>query len=395
MDARALLRAHRAENRIKHPLATYSDAGKLFCKLCQDAVKTESLWDMHTRSQSHRQRLQALQQQQQQQQHNLPAQPFDESTHKRKRSENADEPMLDADQDPDTIRTKRSKLEIVTHGLGNGTEGAKDNDRITHTRRPSGTLSQGVEIAIPSRPATPLPGSNSAVSTPKVASIGRSPLVGSDAGSISGTSASAVSQQQASKSAPKSTDITPASTRNTVHAPSTQNTTTAPQTSSGDVDEAEWAAFEAEMSALDSVAQAPLAPTASGSSHLYADSIISAPAMTTAQVAAKSQEEEIERRKQAAEAEIADQREEATRTLENEFEEMEELEGRVRRLKERREELRRGSSMNTGGEAALKANANSAVEKENIPSNAGDGTDEDDDDDDYEEDEWDGFRFRP
>ena len=58
-DARALLRAHRADNRIKHPHATYSDAGKLLCKLCHETVKSESLWDGHVRGANHRRNLAA------------------------------------------------------------------------------------------------------------------------------------------------------------------------------------------------------------------------------------------------------------------------------------------------------------------------------------------------
>ncbi|KAI3324349.1 hypothetical protein HD806DRAFT_65999 [Xylariaceae sp. AK1471] len=391
-DARALLRAHRAENRIKHPHAAYSDAGKLLCKLCHDVVKSESLWDTHIRSQNHRQKLQALQQQ------NPPTQDTDESTHKRKRSEDGDEPMSDADEGPDTIRTKRSKTDITghvptEHSVENGTETSKEKDKEkTQTppslgRRTSGTPVQGVEIAIPSRPATPLAGSNSSISTPKVTSMGRSPLVGSDAGSISGISASAA--QQVAASIPISNDVLIVPGQNTTQAPSVGNATATQ--ASGAVDEAEWAAFEAEMSTLDAVA-----PAVNGSSNLYTEATISAPALTAAQLVTKSQEEENERRKHAAEVEIADEREDATRALETEFEEMEELESRVRRLKERREALRKESVMNLRGTASLKASTWGADGKENVRSadSAAQGEDLDEDDEDDDEDEWDGFRFR-
>ena len=58
-DARALLRAHRADNRIKQPHATYSDAGKLLCRLCHETVKSESLWDGHIRGANHRRNVAA------------------------------------------------------------------------------------------------------------------------------------------------------------------------------------------------------------------------------------------------------------------------------------------------------------------------------------------------
>ncbi|KAI1157810.1 hypothetical protein F5B18DRAFT_643554 [Nemania serpens] len=398
-DARALLRARRAENRIKHPYASYSDVGKLLCKLCHDAVKTESLWDTHIRSQSHRQRLQALQQlqQQQQQQPSPPTQDTDESTHKRKRSEDGDEPMSEADEGLDTGRAKRSRTDnAVSHtSTSNGAEGSKEKDKDKSqtppgiTRRISGTPIQGVEIAIPSRPATPLAGSNSAVSTPKATSRSRS-LVGSDTGSISGASTSALSQQQAATPVPISNETLATPTQNTQQTPPANSNATAVQSSSGAVDEAEWAAFEAEMSVLD--APAPPANAVNAPSHLYTDAVISAPALTAAQLATKSQEEEHERRKQAAETEIADDREDATRALEAEFEEMEELEGRVRRLKERREELRKESVMNLRAAATLTAGVRGADGRENLRTETDEDLDEDDDDD--EEDEWDGFRFR-
>ncbi|TGJ86384.1 hypothetical protein E0Z10_g2383 [Xylaria hypoxylon] len=380
-DARALLRAHRVENRIKHPHAVYSDAGKLLCKLCHEAVKTESFWDTHVRSQSHRQRLQALQQQ--------PSPPTqDESAQKRKRSDDADETMSDAGEDQDAIRAKRSKTDATStsSGPGNGVESNTEKEK-TQTppglaRRTSGTPVQGVEIAIPSRPATPLAGSTSAVSTPKAMSMGRSPLVGSDTSSMSGVSVTAVT------SMPISTDVLTVPSQNGKKTPSTSSNTTA-QASSTAIDEAEWAAFEAEMSVLDVPAPPAATNTANGRSNHYEDAVISAPALSAAQLAAKSQEEEHERRKTAMEAEMADEREDATRALETEFEEMEELESRVRRLKERREELRKESVMNLRGAAAVKATAGAVNGKENVRA---DNLEEDDDED--EDDEWDGFRFR-
>ncbi|KAI0429053.1 hypothetical protein F5Y09DRAFT_311330 [Xylaria sp. FL1042] len=399
-DARALLRAHRAENRIKHPLAAYSDAGKLLCKLCHDVVKTESLWDTHIRSQIHRQRVQTLQQNQQQP--SPPSQSTEESTQKRKRDEeDADEPMSGAGEDYDTARAKRSKTDAAVscpstaNGTGNGVEGSREKDKEkTQTppglaRRTSGTPVQGVEIAIPSRPATPLAGSNSTVSTPKAITMARSPLVGSDRNSTSGASVASI---------PISNDMLTIPAQKTTQVPTTRNDITTAQASSGAVDEAEWAAFEAEMSALDAPAPAP--PASGAANHLYIDATISAPALTAAQVAAKSEEEEHERRKQAMEAEMAGEREDATRALEAEFEEMEELEGRVRRLKQRREELRKESVMNLRGAATttsttttLKAGG-AADGKENVRTDGLDGEEEDDDDDEEEEDEWDGFRFR-
>lgn len=201
--------------------------------------------------------------------------------------------------------------------------------------------------------------------------------------------------QQQTASIPISNEALAAPTSNSLHTPSTNNTTAAVPASSGAVDEAEWAAFEAEMSVLD----VPVPPTSAAGAvnapgHPYADATISAPALTASQVAAKSREEEIERRKHAAEAEIADEREDATRALETEFEEMEELESRVRRLKERREELRKESVMNLRAAAVAGATLKVGMGGTDIIHTAIVGEDINEDDDEDEDDEWDGFRFR-
>ncbi|KAG7144023.1 hypothetical protein HYQ46_007231 [Verticillium longisporum] len=147
------------------------------------------------------------------------------------------------------------------------------------------------------------------------------------------------------------------------------------------VDEDEWAAFEADIAA-ESVPYAD-------------DAVISAPAMTAEEHAAnaRTEEEEREKRRLAAEKDVADEKEEATRALETEFEEMEELEARVRKLKERREALRSHADVTDAekvGPPAQKAAVTS-------PTGKGEGDDEGDDeeeeDDDDDEDDFMGFRF--
>ncbi|KAI1396915.1 hypothetical protein F4819DRAFT_107583 [Hypoxylon fuscum] len=354
-DARALLRAHRTENRIKHPHAAYSDAGKLLCKLCHELVKSDALWEGHVRGPDHRKRLQSSPPSQ--------PQPVDDGNSKRKHdcveetTSDADEDGEDDDDPVGAVRKKkRSKTEIVPPTLG---------------RRTSSTPIQGVEIAIPSRPATPAAASNSATSTPKAAPVGRSPLVGSD-----------------TANAPSTRTSLPISTQSLAVPAST----TTPNAANGAVDEAEWAAFEAEMAAT---------ADDETTGHYSADATVSAPAMTAEQIAAKSQEEENERRKHLLDAQIADEREDATRALEAEFEEMEELEGRVRRLKERRDELRKGSVAN------LRAAAGHVVMAKDSPAGA-DGKEnnngmnedkeeeeeEEEEDEEEDDDDWGTFRFR-
>ena len=232
-------------------------------------------------------------------------------------------------------------------------------------RRTSGTPMQGAEIQIPSRPATPNPprdgapggsgGQASSASTPKTGPVGRSPLIPQDA--LLGSFGAAVPPAQ-----PRPAGKQP------------------------DIDEAEWAAFEAE------VVNAPAAGPAAGYS---ADAVISAAPVTASELAARSEEEERDRRRAAADVEMEDEREEATRALETEFEEMEELEARVRRLKEKREALRLHGASRAGDDEPTAGDAASAGGAEEEKTEAGGLADDDDDDDDTDgEDGWDGFRFR-
>jgi len=133
------------------------------------------------------------------------------------------------------------------------------------------------------------------------------------------------------------------------------------------VDEDEWAAFEADVASL----KAP-APD---------DAIISAPAITAAEIEARSLEESNAKRKELQEAELEGDKEDAARKLEMEFEEMESLEERVRRLREKREELRSKS-----GTHHISPTAISTIDAGTL--------DVEGDDDEDEDDEWDGFRLR-
>ncbi|KAI0898881.1 hypothetical protein F4806DRAFT_316992 [Annulohypoxylon nitens] len=394
-DARALLRAHRAEHRIKHPHAAYSDAGKLLCKLCHEPVKAESLWENHIRGPSHRKRAQL--------QTSSQAQPIststaDQSSNKeggtgvgggKRKLDEVDEGQSSASDSAseDAARKKRSRPSISSQ------------TPPIHGRRASNTPVQGVEIAIPSRPATPAAGSNSATSTPKGLPVGRSPLIGSETQmgtpmSIS-TPISTPTTSAPNSNIPISTQpLAAPSTTSATATASNSNSTSQPPSNA--VDEAEWAAFEAEIATATAESEAP-----NPNPNPYdSATVISAPALTAAQLAAKSEEEENERRAHLLNAQIADEREDATLALEAEFAEMEELESRVRRLKERREELRKGSVANlraaAGGDdsdvSMTKSPANSGGGKENERVGAIEEEDEEDDDDD--EDDWDNFGFR-
>ncbi|KAH6679153.1 hypothetical protein B0J14DRAFT_532856 [Halenospora varia] len=132
------------------------------------------------------------------------------------------------------------------------------------------------------------------------------------------------------------------------------------------VNEDEWAAFEADIAA----AEAPAVE----------DTVISAPAMSAAELEAQSVAEANAQRKERAEAELEGDKEDAARKLEEEFDEMEGLEQRVKKLREKREALRKKESM-----IGIPKVQTKPVEMEE---------NEDDEDDDDDEDDWDGFRMK-
>ena len=148
-----------------------------------------------------------------------------------------------------------------------------------------------------------------------------------------------------------------------------------------DIDEVEWAAFERD------VATPPPSPRKqTTASALMAAATISAAPLSAADIAAREKEEEKVPGKGRKEADLEAEKEDAARALEEEFDEMEGLEERVRKLREKREALRRGSSngQRFGGEGAaadLRARSNDGGGK-----GKHDEQSEDEGDEDF--DEW-------
>ncbi|KUI62043.1 hypothetical protein VP1G_09178 [Cytospora mali] len=432
-DARSLLRQQRAARRIDHPHATYSDSGKLTCAICREPIKSEALWESHTRGVGHRQKLLAYQKSRQPQKPQ--AQPPNDTTstsngnataskpkgketlsdeallaqiisgggggsgtgQKRKHDEadSNDVEMEDAETEEDATRKKRNKTTIESNSgaVAGPTSNGKDHSparkdaagKRTTTpaitppslvRRISGTPSHGVELQIPSRPATPSASGTSAGSTPRATSMGKSPLIPHEA-------------QTATKQTQKAAFATSTAKATTTDTRPTPTTTEATE---GDED-ADWAAFEAEV--VNTTTEPRTSKTAQPTSAYASDAVISAAPLTAEQLAAKTAEEEHERRRAMADIEIADEKEEATRALETEFEEMEELEARVRKLKEKREALRKGSipaaTTAAAAEATADGNGDAGGDKK---SEVELDEDEDDDDSDEDDDDWAGFRFR-
>ncbi|KAJ4418285.1 hypothetical protein N0V82_005676 [Gnomoniopsis sp. IMI 355080] len=438
-DARSLLRQQRAARRIQHPHVQYSAPGKLSCTICQEPIKSEALWDAHTRSVAHRQRLLASAKEPREpavdadsagvlgaqksrsstdtlSDEALLAQIIGGTGHKRKHNEHEEDvDMEDATQIDETVPAgKRSKpdlgsptaptsLSSLSTTTANGSPSAKpdsqqpdkDTERSKRpstgggtppglVRRISGTPSHGVELQIPSRPATP---SASATSTPKATPMGRSPLIPPE-GQMAGL-------PSATKSLPKAAFASSTGSKEST------TTTTTPAPGKEEDDDDDWAAFESE------VVHAPPASaksTVTAAASYAGDAVIAAAPMTAQQIAAKQEEDERERRRAQADVDLEDEKEEATRALETEFEEMEELEARVRKLKEKREAIRRGSvptaagatgPVDASGKSGVAVTTGTAAEQHTNGSAEAKDEDEDEDEDDEEdEDDWAGFRFR-
>ncbi|EEP76416.1 predicted protein [Uncinocarpus reesii 1704] len=152
------------------------------------------------------------------------------------------------------------------------------------------------------------------------------------------------------------------------------------------IDEDEWAAFERSV-------VAPTRMQVSATAALNSGATISAAPVSAAELAAREQEER-ESRTKAREAELQGEQEEATRSLEDELDEMEQLDERVKRLKEKREEIlrRRGEGLSKDG--LDKARNLEMDTKDRINRDKDTNEDEEDEEDIDSADEWDDWRFR-
>ena len=151
---------------------------------------------------------------------------------------------------------------------------------------------------------------------------------------------------------------------------STAAATTPSQGAAGTVDEDEWAAFEREV----------VAPTRMPhlSTAVAAEATISAAPMSAEELAAQKDIDKAAASR-TREAELEGEREDAARFMEEEFDEMDQLEERVRRLKHMREELRQKRTEDQVEDKPRVLEDQQAAESE---------SDEDEDED------WDDWRFK-
>jgi hypothetical protein len=136
------------------------------------------------------------------------------------------------------------------------------------------------------------------------------------------------------------------------------------------VDENEWAAFEREVAPL--AAEKPI-PN-------YASATITAAPVTADQI--KAQEDEDRRRRLETEAE--DEKEDELGKLAEEFDVMEEMEDRVRRLRAKRDALRTAAKPGDDTGQAIDEGTVATV----VVSAATNGIEEDEEDEDEDQDDW-------
>ena len=331
-DVRALLRDERNSRRISHPQANYSASGALICLACHLQIKSESLWDGHIKSSQHVARAKG------------------NSTRPSAVSASSESKKRKADE-TDEGGSKRSKASGEVTGLP---EGFFDNGAVDGSNELEPELEP--EPVIPDKTAQ---GLDQGVSTQSADALG-----------TSGLSAGFFDK---STQEPASSTAAPGRAGPTVTA------------NDAGVDEDEWAAFERDIA---------IADVDTVSSALDAPSTISAPALSAAELAARSTAEANTQRKERYEAEIEGEREDAARQMEAELDEMEALEEKVRNLKAKREELRKRAeerlqdeSIDTGGTNGMGGKDPQPVEE--------DDEEDDEEDEDEEDDDWDGLRLRP
>ncbi|KAF3388642.1 hypothetical protein F1880_003820 [Penicillium rolfsii] len=135
------------------------------------------------------------------------------------------------------------------------------------------------------------------------------------------------------------------------------------------VDEDEWAAFEREVVAPTRTPHAPAA--------VSAEATITAAPVRAEELAAQQERDRTSAAK-SREAELEGEREDAARFMEEEFDEMDQLEERVRRLKQMREELRQKRAEDQARDIPM-------AEEQRAPESESE---------DEEDDDWDDWRFK-
>lgn len=295
-DVRSLLQNERANRRIVHPYARYSESGKLTCSLCDIPIKSENAWKGHTRTPDHASRA-------------LRAAEASAQRNSKKRKADSDD-----DEEEEESR-KRAR----------GRDEEEEQPEPPVKRR----------LATPRRVRFADEVEN---------------------GSLEATEEPDIPEAQPEPPLQVTVEDDPEN-------------------------DPEW--LELQKMVRDS-------GTTSGGSEAFSNATISAAPMTAEEVAAQAREEQSTQR-ETRQAELEGEKEDAAQALEAEFDEMHELEQRVRKLREKRELLRSSSLTDSNADEQANEPANDENFVEDVVADNSDGPsdiEENDDSDGGEDDVW-------
>ncbi|KAK3072989.1 hypothetical protein LTR53_005801 [Teratosphaeriaceae sp. CCFEE 6253] len=323
-DVRSMLKAERANRRITHPDASYTSDNQLQCKMCETLVKSDAAWQAHLHSMSHT--LRVSRQLERGGREFTPASNGNGNGKKRKANGNLD------------VEEERKKARPDT-----------DLAASDHTWPEEPEKLAGLAAMARGKNA-PAPGNGKEMDSQSSEFVMGQSLAAAQ---------SQLLHHPVDESGPG------------------QNVASPPQwpKGGGSVDESELAAFERELAEMER----------STDSALNAQATISAAPRTADGNAAQAQEQQTAQRGKR-DADTEGEREDAAIAMQDEFDQMEGLEARLRKLRERREALRKsrveGDKKNKG---AVAVEVNGAAESAGLPPTNGN-------DDGEEIDDW-GFDF--
>ena len=289
-DVRALLRNERLSRRITHPNATYSTAGTLSCNICNLRLQAEALWEPHLSGKVHKQNVSRI--------HAAKQQAITQS------KQSADE----------SIQQTAAAAANLAKGNINGKKRKADDegDEDVVAQQVTGKKRKAVDS-----------GSEGDI----------------DEGAVSKKKAR--SSLEDGPSASVSTEVVENGEDTLRTDANVTNATIAiPDTASGGkpIDEDEYAAFEAAIAAAP--AEDDEMEQSMARNVLNSGADIAAAPITAAELASREIEDANAQQRGKREEEMEGEKEDAARALEEEFDEMDQLEARVKRLKEMRERIR-------------------------------------------------------
>ena len=297
-DLRALLAAERKTRQVVHPLAAYDKSGALLCTACDLKIPAEKLWDPHLRSANHRKNA-------------LAQQDGRSVSKKRKIGSDDDDEVSTASPAPSVAVEEARRVGKRTKSVRFAVDDIPPTDNAveTETPDPEPNGGEGIEETVVGQQSDTPHGAND------LPAISDAPLV---------------------------------------------------LLEPDPVDEDEWAAFERDLATVTNAQS----QTSINQEDRYAAATISAPAVSATELAQRQKrggqtqtepENTTKTKRRDYEAEAQDDREEEQARIADEFAVMEQMEDKVRRLREMRESLRRQPVVTQTGEEEKVVNVENGV----------------------------------